>query len=172
MVVGDRHRSSGDYNIRGWNKYNIITEIYISSLSWGEKKLSISQAKTLPPTHGRNLVGDGPPPPTFSAFRLILWLQQPLIWVNYCQPFPPPHIAKGNCVTQARSHGGGGRGGLSPPWKNLSPPRLPALTFYRYMYWGLFPPWNSVSPPPLLTIPGYGAGVTAPTPTPRYLMAI
>ena len=23
---------------------------------------------------------------------------------------------------QARSHGGGGEGGLSPPWKNLSPP--------------------------------------------------
>ena len=28
----------------------------------------------------------------------------------------------------------GGRGGLSPPWKNLSPPRLPALTFYRCRY--------------------------------------
>ena len=52
--------------------------------------------------------------------------------------------------TQARSHGGG-RGGLSPPWKNLSPPsrpRLPALTFYRYRYWGLFPPPGILSAPP------------------------
>ena len=55
---------------------------------------------------------------------------------------------------------GGGARGLSPPWKNLSPPRLPALTFYRYRYWGLFPPWNSVSPP-LLTIPGYGAAASS-----------
>ena len=44
----------------------------------------------------------------------------------------------------------GARGGWAPPgkiWAPPSRPRLPALTFYRYRYWGLFPPWNSVSPP-------------------------
>ena len=50
---------------------------------------------------------------------------------------------------QARSHGGAR--GAEPPLERFEPPpsrpRLPALTFYRYRYWGLFPPWNSVSPP-------------------------
>ena len=42
----------------------------------------------------------------------------------------------------------GGRGGLSPPWKNLSPSRGPvpfALTIGIEVYSP--PPWNSVSPP-------------------------
>ena len=60
---------------------------------------------------------------------------------------------------QARSHGGA-RGGWAPPgkiWAPPSRPRLPALTFYRYRYWGLFPPPLEFCQPPLLTIPGYGA---------------
>ena len=63
-------------------------------------------------------------------------------------------------VIQARSHGGA-RGGWAPPgkiWAPPSRPRLPALTFYRYRYWGLFPPLEFCQPP-LLTIPGYGAEV-------------
>ena len=51
---------------------------------------------------------------------------------------------------QARSHGG--RGGAEPPLEKFEPPpsrpRLPALTFYRYWYWGLFPPGILSAPPP------------------------
>ena len=49
---------------------------------------------------------------------------------------------------------GGGKGGSAPPGQIWAPPRLPALTFYRYRYWGLSPPPGILSAPPLLTIPG------------------
>ena len=56
----------------------------------------------------------------------------------------------------------GGEGSAPPPWKNLSPPpRLPALTFYRY--WGLSPPPGILSAPPPANIPGYGAASVSPS---------
>ena len=52
--------------------------------------------------------------------------------------------------------GGGEGGGLSPPWKNLSPPLGCIVPFVVTIGNEVYPPWSSVSPP-LLTIPGYGA---------------
>ena len=49
---------------------------------------------------------------------------------------------------QARNHGGGGEGGLSPPWKNLSPPMLP-VPFAVTIGIEVYPPPGILSDPPV-----------------------
>ena len=86
-----------------------------------------------------------------------------------CRPLPMSarHVGP-SAKYQARSHGGGGgRGGLSPPMTNLSPPpRLPVpfavtIAVLRFIP---PPPPPEFCQPPLLTIPGYGAAKLVPGP--------
>ena len=57
---------------------------------------------------------------------------------------------------QARSHGGGARGGSAPPGK-FEPPLGCAVPFAVTIGIEVYPPPGILSAP-LLTIPGYGAG--------------
>ena len=60
------------------------------------------------------------------------------------------------CV-QARPVATGGGGGLSPPWKNLSPLGC-AVPFAVTIGIEVYPPLEFCQLSALLTIPGYGAG--------------